>query len=114
MAFQQKLREFENERGRQQQQQQQQEQRGKQHCRFYKPPSTASSFSSLVSAASSTNTVVPSGDQKMRMRSMGITVGGGQEGERDVREEPEDEDSMCSSTYYTARSSFSHDRSPGV
>ena len=111
MAFQQKLREFENERGRQQQQQQ----RGKQPCRFYKPPSTASSFSSMVSAASSTNTIVPSGDQKMRMRNMSITVDGQErEGEGNVLEEPEDEYSMCSSTYYTARSSFSHDRSPGV
>ena len=52
----------------------------------------------------------------MRMRSMSDTVVGGGVGhkgqaEEDVQEE--DEDSMCSSIYYTARSSFSHDRSPG-
>lgn len=116
-GLQQKLRAFENARGQQQQQQQEEQQPKREGDQYlqYKPPSTASSVCSLVSSASSTATVVPSGDQKtrMRMRAVGGGVGPVQEGGEGMRGREtgdvpeEDEDSMCSSTYYSARSSFS-------
>ncbi|KAF8798235.1 hypothetical protein BYT27DRAFT_7218511 [Phlegmacium glaucopus] len=122
MAFQQKLREFESAREKYLEQQQQQQQQQRSQCQRYRPPSTASSVTSLVSNASSTATIVPSGDQKLRMRSSepgdrssgggsnsdGVAVAalaGVQENERYTLED--DEDSMYSGTYYSARSSFS-------
>ena len=109
MSIQQKLREFENERGRLQQQQQRKQ---KQQYQSYKPPSSVSSLNSMVSIASSTSTIVPSasGDQKKVTNTTGVDGGVARDraGEEEVQEE--DEDSMCSSMYYTARSSFSHER----
>ena len=117
-AFEQKLREFEFAREKYLQQEQQrevenqydqqpesEEQRGNQYRR-YRPStgSSVSSVSSLVSNASSTATVVPSGDQKSRMRSGRSSR---QLGVRAQEAWEDDEDSMCSGTYYSARSSFS-------
>jgi len=127
MAFQQKLREFESTREEHLQQQQRgvvnHHQQQRNQYRPYRPPSTASSVSSLVSNASSTATIVPSGDQKLRLRpsessgsgfsnsdNVAAAVGSlaeVQENERYTTLE-DDEDSMCSSTYYSARSSFSY------
>lgn len=113
IAFQQKLREFENSREKQQQQPQLQPPR----CLDYKRPSTSSSMCSLRSSASSTATVVPSGDQKMKMRAVSaIASGGGYEvQERGVREparvgDVQEDDEENESTYYSARSSFSQER----
>jgi hypothetical protein len=110
VAFQQQLRAFEN--AREEEQQQQPKREGNQYLE-YKSLSTASSVCSLVSSASSTATVVPSGDQKtrMKMRAAGggpVQEGGGEMRGRETGDvQEEDEDSMCSSTYYSARSSFS-------
>jgi hypothetical protein len=140
-AFQEKMREFECVRDRHmrqrgvvncQDQQQQQQQQQRQHKKSgqqqqqernqyqsYKPPSTASSISSmtsLVSNASSTATVVPCGDRKLKVPGMMMDGGllspssaGAGVQVRCMLEDDDEEDSMCSGTYYTARSSFSNE-----
>ena len=74
----------------------------------------------MVSNASSTATVVPCRDQKMkipgvvgdvRVAAAATGGGGGASGSGSGSRTGSDEDSLCSGPYYSARSSFSNEQS---
>lgn len=76
----------------------------------------------MVSNASSTATVVPCRDQKMKIPGVVVGVrvaaaattgggGGGASGSGSGSRTGSDEDSLCSGPYYSARSSFSNEQS---